>query len=391
MSDPLGVAVVGLGLAGSVMLEAIRSHPDVRLVAAVEPAEGLRQAFEKAEGLPALAGLEQALENPSVDVVYVASPHQHHADQVVQAALSGRHVIVEKPMALRVEDCDAMVSAADDAGTVLVVGHTHGFDPGVTRLRELVQSGRYGRLGHVAAWNYTNFLYRPRRPADLDAQQGGGVVLNQVAHQVDVVRTIVARELHSVRAVTTRLDADRPVDGSCTALLEFAGGVPASLVYSGYDHFDTDELHEWVTESGTAGRPRHGEARARLQALPHSEEQERATGLAYGAVTATAAPVRSQPHFGLLVVSCEHADLRLGVDEVIAYTDEGLVTESLAAPAGLTGHAAVLDELVGAVRSGQPPLHDGSHGRETVRTCLGLLESAASGRTVFFPPLRASA
>lgn len=388
MTQGLGVAVVGLGLAGSVMLEAVRAHRHAKLVAAVDPNETLRQRFEEAEGLPAFRTLAEALELPDVTVVYIASPHEYHAEQTRAAASAGRHVVVEKPMALSVDECSDMVDAAQDAQVVLVVGHTHGFDPGIARLAELVRDRTYGDVGHVAMWNYTNFLYRPRRPADLDPSQGGGVILNQVAHQVDMIRTIVDRDVTAVRAMTTRLDPRRPIDGSCTALLELEGALPVSLVYSGYDHFDTDELHGWVTESGRRGAARHGQARARLANLTHDESHERSHALSYGNRTASAsanpAPTTRahQPHFGEIVVSCTRADLRLTPDGVTAYTDHGVIAEPLPSVHDLPGHSAVLDELAAAIHTGHPPRHDGRFGRETVRVCNAIAESAATGLLV---------
>ena len=121
----------------------------------------------------------------------MASPHPHHAAHAIAAARAGKHVLVEKPMALDVADCAAMVEAARAAGTRLAVGPSHGYDAPVARAAELIASGRYGRVRMVTAFNFTDFLYRPRRPDELDPALGGGVVLSQAAHQVDVVRRLV--------------------------------------------------------------------------------------------------------------------------------------------------------------------------------------------------------
>ena len=117
----------------------------------------------------------------------------------------------------------------------------------------------------IAAWNYTNFLYRPRRPEELDTAQGGGILFNQVPHQIDMVRLIGGGRLRSVRAQVNALDPARPTEGSAVAFLEFEDGAAASLVYGGYDFFDSDELHFWISERGAQKPPdQHGAARRAL-------------------------------------------------------------------------------------------------------------------------------
>ena len=72
----------------------------------------------------------------------------------------------------------------------LVVGHSHSFDAPILRTRELIASGDFGAVRMINAFNYTDFLYRPRRPEELDTAHGGGAVFNQAAHQVDIVRLL---------------------------------------------------------------------------------------------------------------------------------------------------------------------------------------------------------
>ena len=136
----------------------------------------------------------------------------------------------------------------------------------------------------INAMNYTDFLYRPHRPEELDTARGGGVVWSQGAHQVDVVRLLGGGRVRSVRAATGRWDPARPADGTCGAFLTFEDGAFASLTYSGYGRFDTDEFCGWTGELGQDRRVRHyGEARARLSgvASPEAEAASKNTR-AYG-------------------------------------------------------------------------------------------------------------
>src|SRR5262249_38707641 len=146
----------------------------------------------------------------------------------------------------------------------IIVGHSHSFDAPVARLRALVQSGDFGPVRMINAINYTDYLYRPRRPEELDTAQGGGAVFNQAAHQVDIVRMIGGGRVASVRAVTGAWDASRPTEGAYAALLTFEGGIFASLTYNGYGHFDSDEFQDWVGEMGQMKKPYEGRIRQRF-------------------------------------------------------------------------------------------------------------------------------
>src|SRR5512145_3533834 len=105
-------------------------------------------------------------------------------------------------MALTLEDCRAMVAAARSSGVQLVVGPSHGFDAPIRRAREIIDSGAVGRVCMITAFNFTDYLYRPRRPEELDTARGGGAVYNQAAHHVDIVRLLAGAKAKSVRAHT---------------------------------------------------------------------------------------------------------------------------------------------------------------------------------------------
>jgi predicted dehydrogenase len=92
------------------------------------------------------------------------------------AAQYGKHVWVEKPMAISVEECLVMIEACKEANVQLMVGHSHAFDRPVLKTRDLILSNRYGSVQMVMALNYTDFLYRPRRPEELITHLGGGVI-----------------------------------------------------------------------------------------------------------------------------------------------------------------------------------------------------------------------
>lgn len=379
---PLRLGVAGLGRGFMLMLPTLAQHPRVTLAAAADPRPAARARFETDfPGSRTYERVEELCEDPEIEAVYVATPHQFHVAHVSAAARAGRHVLVEKPMALSLDDCRAMIEAADKGGVHLLVGHSHSFDRPYLRAREIVESGRYGTVRMINALNFTDFLYRPRRPEELDTAQGGGVVWSQGAHQVDIVRLLGGGRVRSVRAATGRWDPARPTEGAYSAFLTFEEGAFATLTYSGYGRFDSDEVNGWIGELGQdRSQRRYGEARAKLLGVSPEQEAALKTARTYGGEAPVAVQTAPRPHdhFGLVVASCERADLRPRPDGVMIYADADEILDPLPAPA--VPRAEVVDELADAVVHGLPPLHDGAWGLATTEVCLAILASAREGR-----------
>ncbi|RKN03479.1 gfo/Idh/MocA family oxidoreductase [Streptomyces radicis] len=344
-----------------------------------------RDRFAADLGVPAYDRAEDLAANPGVDAVYLATPHALHADQATAALALGTHVLVEKPLSLTVEDCLAVHDASRASGAQVVVGHTHAFDRPVRMIRDIIASGRLGRVAMINSWYYGSFLYRPRRPEELDTARGGGILFNQVPHQVDVVRLLGGGLVRSVRSATFVLDLKRPTEGSHSTFLEFEDGAAASLVYSGYDRFDTDEWHGWIDENGRDRVPEHGAARRALRAAG-GQDAEAGLKAARGYRGLPAGPAdRSglhQPHFGVLLVSCEGGDLRAGPDGVILYDDEGVTTVRIPCDGPFPDKSLVIDDLYRVVVLGEPSVHDAAWGAATVEVCRAIQTSAREHREV---------
>ncbi len=228
----------------------MHGHPRVKVVAAADPRREARDGFVASFGARGYSTLSQLLSDSEVAAVYISTPHEMHAEHAIASARAGKHVLVEKPMAVTVEDCRKMVDAARNAGIILMVGHSHSYDLPVAHTKKLIVSDRYGFLRSVTALNFTDFVYRPRRPEEFVTGKGGGVVWSQAAHQVDVVRLLADAPVVRVTAHVGVHDPRRPMEGAYNALLTFANEVTANLIYSGYGHFDSDELMGWIGESG---------------------------------------------------------------------------------------------------------------------------------------------
>ncbi len=395
---PLKLGVAGLGRAFTLMLPTFMADARVQLVAATDPRTEACERFRADFDGRTYNTLDALCADPEVEAIYLATPHQLHAEHVKIAARFGKHVLVEKPLAISLAECDAMIAATAAAGVHLIVGHSHSFDAPVLQARRIIESGEVGAVRMITAQMSTDFLYRPRRPEELDTAQGGGVVFSQAAHQIDIVRLFGGGMVTAVRAQTGAWDASRgaataggtrPAEGAYAAMLWFEGGAFASVTYSGYGHYDSDEACEWIGELGAPKNPEaYQSGRARLAATKHAAAKDAAheaqlkAARNYGGATYAppgAAPPHHQ-HFGPMVISCDRADLRPTPRGVMVYGETGKALR--AAPRAVVPRIEVIDELVAAVRDGVLPLHDGAWSRATMEVCLALLESSRTGKEV---------
>lgn len=173
----------------------------------------------------AYSSLDEMLADDKIDVVSVLTPSGMHAEHTIRIAQAGKHVIVEKPMALRLKDADAMIEACDRAGVKLFVVKQNRFNVPVIKAREALDSGRFGKLvlGTVRVrW------CRPQSYYDQDDWRGtwaqdGGVLANQASHHVDLLEWFFGDVL-SVHARGTSALVDIEAEDTAVATLKFANG-----------------------------------------------------------------------------------------------------------------------------------------------------------------------
>jgi phthalate 4,5-cis-dihydrodiol dehydrogenase len=386
MSEVLRMGMAGLGVASTQILPVLSRLPYLQITAAADLRTDALTKFREAYDGEMFTSVEKMCQSPNVDFIYVATPNELHAKHVIAAAERGKDAIVEKPMALSLEECEAMNEAAKKNGVNLLCGHTHSFDPPVRKMREIVRSGELGRLRMINTWNYNEFMYRPRMKHELAMSRG--VVLNQGPHHVDIVRLIGGGMVRSVRAMTGIWDPARKHEGSYTCYAEFEDGTPATLVYSGYGFFDTAELFDWVGEGGQYREPETNlKVRRRLREVRSAEEEEqlkegmRFGGEREGEYSHIWSGERKQPFFGFTVVSCEKGDIRQTPDGLCIYGESE--KREVPLPSGRRGREAEVEELYNAVIHGRPVFHDGRWGEATLEVCLAMLESAEKRREIF--------
>jgi phthalate 4,5-cis-dihydrodiol dehydrogenase len=385
MGEILRLGMAGLGVASTQILPPIAKLPFIRITAAADMRADAVAKFREQYRAEGYTSVEDLCASPNVDAVYIATPNSLHAEHAIIAARHKKHIIVEKPMAMNLAECDAMNEAADRYGVKLLCGHTHSFDPPIRKIREIVKSGELGKLCMIHSWNYNEFMYRPRMKHELAMTRG--VVLNQGPHHVDIVRLIGGGMVRSVRAMTGVWDPAREWEGSYSCYLEFADGTPATLVYSGYGFFDTAELFDWVGEGGQHRAPETNlSVRAKLREVRTAEEEEqlkegmRFGGSREGEFSHVWSGERKQPFFGHTVVSCQRGDIRQTPDGLKIYGETA--QHEIQLPAGSRGREAEVEELYDAVVKGRPVFHGGRWGAATLEVCLAMLESAKQRKEI---------
>lgn len=367
------------------MVPALQRHPNVRLTAVSTRNEERGRKFAQDFPVEVYRTIEELCEGDEVDAVYLATPTQLHKEHAITAAEHGKHVIVEKPMAVTLEEAGEMIEAAERNGVKMVVGPSQSFEPPIREMRGIVEGGSLGRVRMIHNWYFNDWMYRPRTPDELDTEQGGGVTYRQGAHQFDVIRMIGGGLVRSVRAMTGRWDEGRPTEGAHAVFLEFEDGTAATAVYNGYDHFHTTEITFGIGEGGPlVTSDVYGRSRKTIkEAGGFDAEVALKDAAGYGGDRAKNY-AEAEPHlpfFGLTVVSCERGDIRQSPGGLLVYGEDEKYEVSL--PKEVTGRDALISELYEAVVDDETPLHDGRWGRANIEVCMAALESSRERKEIY--------
>ena len=388
----LRFGVIGIGNAGGGVLNAMRQAPNIEVAAAADLRPQALDAFRRDFGGSAYSDAEELCRDPNVDAVWIATPNHLHCPHTVLAAEHGKHVVVEKPMALSLDEASQMVEAAERNGVKLLSGHTRAFDPPVQTIWRIVRSGEVGGIRAMNVMSFTDWMLRPRMPEEVDAERGGGVAFRQAPHQIDSLRFLGGGLVRSVRGnVGAWMPGRMGAPGYYTAYLEFESGTPATIIYNAYGYFLAAELLPWETEAGA-----NAEDRARIRNAINAGEwnQEQAKeemriasmqGMSRvpGSPEATAPPAgrsRFQSDLGLLLVTCERGLLRQSPNGIYVYNDAGLREEPLAAEQGEGD--PTLREAYNGIIHGEPIFHDGRWGMATLEVQLAMMQSARERREI---------
>jgi phthalate 4,5-cis-dihydrodiol dehydrogenase len=369
--------MAGLGAASRQILPHIARMPEMELAAGADIRPDALQAFEARYRRKAYSDVEAMCASGEVDAVWVATPNTCHADHTVVATEHGKHVIVEKPMAVTLDEADRMIDAARRNGVKLVQGHSKIYGPAIRKIREIVRSGRLGPVIQISTWNFNDWLQRPRLASEVDTSIGGGVCFRQGPHQVDIVRYLGGGLVKSVRAATGRADENFGTEGDYTAFLEFGDGARATLVFNGYGFFDIAELTWGIGEGGK--RIRETDRSGRKNRLAGPVDQLTKYGNPRTTEEDAVRERADQSFFGLTVVACQRGVIRQSPGGIYVYTEGGR-EEIPCVPD--EGRSAELRELQQAIVQDRPAFPDGRWGKATLEVCIAMLQSSNEHREI---------
>ncbi|HEY0250686.1 MAG TPA: Gfo/Idh/MocA family oxidoreductase [Kofleriaceae bacterium] len=340
MKDEIKFALVGCGRISRKHIDAIKAASNAKLVAVCDVKIERAKAIADKLGIQAFGDIDEMMRAvPEIDIVNILTPTGYHAEHAVKVAGYKKHIVVEKPMALRMEDADEMILACDRAGVRLFVVKQNRYNLPVQRLRKALEAGRFGKLvmGTVRVrWCRRQDYY------DQDAWRGtwaldGGVLANQASHHVDLLMWMLG-PVQSVFAMTATQLVNVETEDTAAVVLRFANGALG------------------IVEATTATRPVDLEGSLSIMG-------ERGT-VVIG---------------GFAVNELTTWKFENPTDE-----DQTVVEESRTMPDNVYGfgHQAFLENVIRAVSGEGPALVDGLEGRKSIEVINAIYESVQTGQEV---------
>ncbi len=222
----INAAIVGLGRWGQNLVECVQGKSEkLRFTTGVARTREKARAFAESHGIALIDDYGKALADPGVDAIVLATPHTQHAEQVVAAALAGKHVFTDKPFALTRADAEKAAGACAGAKRILAVGFNWRFQPALQEIRRMLQDGRLGRLLHIEGNFNGPSVYRfPREHWRQQREEGpAGGMTGRGVHVVDAMLYLAGR-IESVFAQSERLALDYGLDDTTSMLFKFQSG-----------------------------------------------------------------------------------------------------------------------------------------------------------------------
>ncbi len=246
------LAMIGLGWWGQKMVSVLQAAPDeIEIVRAVEPNLNAVKDFAREKGLFVTTDYADALNDPEVEAVVLATPHSLHEQQIKQAVAAGKHIFCEKPLALTKAGAEKAVRLCEEAGLVLGMGHERRFEPAMAELLAMADSGDLGRVHQIEAnFSHDKFVSLDRDNWRLKADQApaGGMTATGI-HLLDLSVRLLG-EAESVLCHCENLSTDLPQGDTVAAFVKFKNGgtsyVSASLANPFVSRFAVYGSKGWV-------------------------------------------------------------------------------------------------------------------------------------------------
>jgi predicted dehydrogenase len=246
----LRLAIIGAGIISQAHLKAAVEMPEIELTAIAEISKEKAEATAEEYGMRWYTDYIEMMDAEKPDAVIIALPHFLHKPASLEAAKRGIHILLEKPMANNVDECNEIMSAAKNAGIKLMIGHIVHFADTNIKIKEIIKSRIFGELVMISDTRFNNY-FRPERPRWFLEKKlsGGGMVMNLGAHSIDAIQWITGSKVKSVTAKVTHLKEGIDIEGSGQLFLELENGVTAAINLNGYTTINKDEK-EYMFENG---------------------------------------------------------------------------------------------------------------------------------------------
>jgi predicted dehydrogenase len=232
VTQRLLIAVAGAGQIGQAHIKRILEEPQAELASIIDPSPGAKEQAKNL-GVPSYADLDKAFQSKKPDGVVIATPNQLHVANGLSAVRAGVPMLLEKPVSTDVESAMELVKAAETANVPILVGHHRRHSPLIQRAKEIVASGR---LGKITAINGMCLFLKPSKDYfegknAWRREPGGGVVLINLIHAIDDLRNICG-DIVAVQAAESNAARGFVVEDTAAMILHFASGALGTLTIS---------------------------------------------------------------------------------------------------------------------------------------------------------------
>jgi phthalate 4,5-cis-dihydrodiol dehydrogenase len=228
------IGIIGAGSFGARHAQAIAALPNAQVVAASRTNPAALDDFVSQYGGRAYTRYDALLSDPEVNAVVIATPHHLHTRIVLEAARAGKHVMLEKPMALTMHECDQIVQAVHEHDITFMAGHTNRFVPQYQQAKEIVDSGELGELVLGIDRTLKEWMAPNRRDWHLDRRTGGGMWLTIGVHNVDRLTWFAQSRVTSVSAKLDTRFHPQQADDVGTAFMRYESGFSGLIYVVGY-------------------------------------------------------------------------------------------------------------------------------------------------------------
>ncbi len=349
-SSPLRFGIIGCGVIGPTHAEALGSLPDAELVAVADIVPEKAQKLAQKYSVKAYTDFQEMLTQERLDVVDVCTPSGMHGEHACQVMRAGSHVIVEKPMEITHERIAEILQVQQETGRKLAVISQHRFDEASKQVHELVEQQKLGRLvlGNAAIpWWRSQQYYDSGAWRGTWALDGGGILMNQSIHSIDVLQWLMG-PVKSVIAYTDTLAHDMETEDVGVAVLRFANGALGTISATTGAYPGVTTRIEICGNRGSAVIEND-----RLSFLHCAGDEKEEIG-SYG----------GDPN-----------KFKLPAEKKVATAND---------PAALNAstHAQQIADMIRAIREDSTPLVDGNAGRHPVEIILGIYKSARTHEEV---------